>query len=200
MYIVVVVVPSGRKRPLVIPLDFLSKRYRVLLSLSCFRFVVSYFPRPCRSCPSIAFCFAWHLWCHASSSSWFFVFRLSYIYIYTHIYMNDDLVNRKCAKLILFRSVSELYFICTESSAQVLNKMCHLKLKWKLTYGLHICVVFHVPYVFVTCMKWKVSVEKVLFVDTEILLKCQNYMSYNIYVHSRRVGDCTARITRAEKV
>jgi hypothetical protein len=75
--VVVVVVPSGRKRPLVIPLDFLSKKYRVLLSLSRFRFVVSCFPRPCRSGPSIAFCFAWHLWCHASSCSWFFVFRLS---------------------------------------------------------------------------------------------------------------------------
>jgi hypothetical protein len=40
-----------------------------LAILSRFRFVVSYFPRPCRSGPSIAFCFAWHLWCHASSSS-----------------------------------------------------------------------------------------------------------------------------------
>ena len=75
--LVVVVVSSGRKRPLVIALDFLCKTYRVLLSLSRFRFVVSFFPRPCRSGPSIAFCFAWHLWCHASSSSWFFVFRLS---------------------------------------------------------------------------------------------------------------------------
>jgi hypothetical protein len=72
-----VVVPSGRKRPLVTPLDFLSNRYRVLLPLSRSCFVVSYFPRPCRSGPSIAFCFAWHLRCHASSWSRFFVFRLS---------------------------------------------------------------------------------------------------------------------------
>jgi hypothetical protein len=61
---VVVVVPSGCKRLLVILFDFLSQRYRVLLSLSRFRFVVTYFPRPCRSGPSIAlFCLAFMVSC-----------------------------------------------------------------------------------------------------------------------------------------
>jgi hypothetical protein len=57
-------------------IEFSEQKVRVLLSPSRFRFVVSYVPRPCRSSPSIAFFFAWHVWCHASSSSWFFVFCL----------------------------------------------------------------------------------------------------------------------------
>lgn len=58
--VLVVVISSGRKRPLGNLLDFLRKRYRVMLCLSR-RFVVSYFPWPCRSGPSIAFYFVWLL-------------------------------------------------------------------------------------------------------------------------------------------
>jgi hypothetical protein len=66
----IVVVPLGRKRSVVIPLDLLSKWYRVLPSLSRlrFRFVVSYFPLPRRSGSSIALCFTLHLWCHDTLS------------------------------------------------------------------------------------------------------------------------------------
>jgi hypothetical protein len=53
--VVVLIVPSGHKLPLVVVLDFLSKKYWVLLSL--IHFVISCFPQPCISGPCIAACF-----------------------------------------------------------------------------------------------------------------------------------------------
>ena len=80
--VVVVVVPSG-------PLDFLSKRYRVLLSLSHFCFVISYFPQPCRSGPSIAFCFAWYASSNAMGCSGF---PLESSWFQTHLFCIQDYI------------------------------------------------------------------------------------------------------------
>jgi hypothetical protein len=84
---------------LVILFEFLSKKCQNLPSVT--RFIVCWFPRPCRS----AFRFVWQLRCHASSSSGFLVFRLSilcdvFLFFYCHLSVrtsNLSLCSPTCA-------------------------------------------------------------------------------------------------------
>lgn len=73
--VVVTVVQSGCKRPLVTLQDSLSKKYWVLLFLV--HFDVSFPPWPFESVFSVVFCHVWLLSCRIRSSSWFLVCRLS---------------------------------------------------------------------------------------------------------------------------